>query len=178
MPLSLKKSKIMKFRTAFLNHKNAINRARSQFTLISCHMLPWDFWFSILEFSLLCITWKKNPTARSIYNPITLKSPFELLSIISVSFASVSWLQANVAELYFLLSYFATIDVFFWGGVRICCFRLTNIRDNFDSLTTLFCLCACYHTNIGLHNICYKGTVKKFETKLLLLLWSKSVALV
>lgn len=177
MPLSLKKSKIMKFRTALLNHKNAINRARSQFTLISCHMLPWDFWFSILEFSLLCITWKKNPTARSIYNPITLKSPFELLSIISGSFASVSWLQANMAELYFLLSYFATIDVFS-GGVRICCFRLTNIRDNFDSLTTLFCLCACYHTNTGLHNICYKGTVKKFETKLLLLLWSKSVALV
>ena len=53
-----------------------------------------------------------------------------------------------MAELYFLLSYFATIDVFS-GGVRICCFRLTNIRDNFDSLTTFFCLCACYHTNTG-----------------------------
>ena len=169
MPLSLKKSKIMKFRTTLLNHKNAINRARSQFTLISCDMLPWDFWFSILEFSLLCITWKKNPTARSIYNPITLESPFELLSIISGSFASVSWLQANMAELH---------RRFFLGGVRICCFRLTNIRDNFISLTTLFCLCACYHTNIGLHNICYKGTVNKFEMKLLLLLWSKSVALV
>ena len=130
-----------------------------------------------LRFLITLYYLKKNLTARSIYNPITLKSPFELLSIISGSFASVSWLQANVAELYFLLSYFATIDVFS-GGVRICCFRLTNIRDNFDSLTTLFCLCACYHTNIGLHDICYKGTVKKFETKFLLLLWSKSVALV
>ena len=177
MPLSLKKSKIMKFRTALLNHKNAINRARSQFTLISCHMLPWDFWFSILEFSLLCITWKKILQREA---SIT-QSRWSLHMNYCLSFPDPSLLWADFRPIWLSFIFFCLIlqpSTFFSGGVRICCFRLTNIRDNFDSLTTLFCLCACYHTNIGLHDICYKGTVKKFETKFLLLLWSKSVALV